>query len=268
MPLHNFHFHDPRELCAEDLRKLLPAGPLRSLYFGSEFCEDLLPEREETERYCDLAQQAGLQAVLLTPLVRPRGLARLEKLLAAVAGGNRSLAVVFNDWGVFRLLCSAYPELECRAGRLINRALRDPRLAEEELQPQAQPAARGEKIRALLRHYGVAAVETDPDLEGSYLGERESGLQRVLHLPFAFVASGRNCLFKAEVQKTGNNYASWLGSGCPAPCRDRWHPVTRADLRENLWRAGNTLFYEVPHARIIQHLERVDRIVVHERPVP
>jgi hypothetical protein len=44
--------------------------------------------------------------------------------------------------------------------------------------------------------------------------------------------------------------------------------VKRPDTRVPLWRAGNTLFYEVSEYRAAVHLSRCDRIVLHERPMP
>lgn len=259
---------DPRTLCGDELRELLPAGALRALYFGSEFCEDLLPDLAETQEFCALAREAGVEAVLLTPLLRPEGLLRLQKLLAAIAGAGLAPAVVFSDWGVLRLLRAKHPGLTLRAGRLLNRGLRDPRLADEAAGGKAQETTRGGQLRALLQRSGVAAVETDADLEGSYLGDPAPGLQRVLHLPFSFVATGRNCLFKAEQHHEPKNFAQLLSAGCHAPCRGRWHPVERADLARPLWRAGNTLFQEVPASWIEPHLRRADRVVIHERPMP
>jgi hypothetical protein len=259
---------DPRDLCPNGVRELLPAGDLRAVYFGSEFCEDLLPDLAEAELLCQWAEETGLEAVLLTPMVRPGGLDRLKQLLDGLPGRGRRAAVVFSDWGVFRLLRTEYPHLECRAGRLLNRALRDPRLAGQAIRSHPQEASRGEQLRSFLTRSGVAGLETDPDLEGSYLGPAGENLQRVLHLPYTFVASGRNCLFKAETKKTGKNFTQWLGSECQAPCREQWHKVPREDLAFPLWRAGNTLFYEAPPGLIKAHLDRADRIVIHERPMP
>jgi hypothetical protein len=96
----------------------------------------------------------------------------------------------------------------------------------------------------------------------------------VLHLPYVFAASGRNCLLKAEQQTGEKNFALLLGRPCAAPCRDRCHRETRPDLNrpdqpnQTLWRAGNTLFYAANRALVAGHLARADRVVLHERPMP
>lgn len=259
---------DPRQLCPEQWRNLLPEGPLKAVYFGSEFCQDLIPDANEAKKFCALAIDAGLEPVLLTPVVRADGLCRVQKLVSDLERRGMAPTVVFNDLGVLHMLRNQHHGLKRRAGRLVNRALRDPRLAEQPFESHAKEIARGGQIRALLLRFGVAGLETDPDLEGSYLGDRVAGLQRVLHLPYVFAASGRNCLLKTEAQGEVKNFAKLLSEDCPAPCRGRWHQEERADLGFPLWRAGNTLFYEATRASVEAHLGRVDRIVVHERPMP
>lgn len=257
---------DPREMCGAKWRDLLPEGFLRSLYFGSEFCQDLLPAVKKAKQYCTMAMEAGLEAVLLTPVATPFGVDRVGRLLSELAESGLAPSVVFNDWGVHEMLRRYHPALRLRAGRLLNRGLRDPRLAEKLSPPSILRSGRAQRLRALLERYQVDAIETDSDLEGGYLGDGREGLQRVLHLPYSFVATGRNCLLKAETAgETG--FTKALGRVCPAGCLDRCHSVNREDTQVPLWRAGNTLFFEVPDVWAKFHLAHTDRIVLHERPL-
>ena len=259
---------DPREICRAPWRGVLPPGPLRALYFGTEFCEDLLPGAEEAAHLCRLARESGVEAVLMTPVVTPRGLGRIGRLLERLEERGYLPTVSFNDWGVLTLLRSAHPGLPVRAGRLINRGLRDPRMALEAPPSAPRKDGRGERVRALLARFGVCGVETDPDLEGSYLKSEPSDLQRVLHLPYVYAVSGRNCLVKAEGGGLEESFVKGLGKGCAAPCRDRCLPVKRSDTKVPLWRAGNTIFHEASEVSVAAHLSRCDRVVLHERPMP
>lgn len=260
---------DPRLVCAGEWQSMLPPAPLRAIYFGSEFCEELLPDIATVERFCNLARQAEVEAVFLTPIVTPKGLTLVDHLLQALASRSCTPAVVCNDWGVLNLLRNSYPGFSRRAGRLMNRGLRDPRLLEKEVDAETVPGGRGRMIRKLLVQLGVTAVETDPDLEGTFLGEGTEGLQRVLYLPYAFAASSRNCLIKAEGAHTiDEGFTKGLGHACNGLCRGRWHQVDRSDTTLPLWRAGNTIFYELPPFRAESHIKRADRIVLHERPTP
>jgi hypothetical protein len=260
---------DPRDICRAQWKDALPPGSLQALYFGTEFCEELLPDADEAESFCKLARESGFEAVLMTPIVTPGGLKRVDRLLAEIGQRGYVPAVSFNDWGVLDLLRNSHPLFERRAGRLINRGLRDPRLARGEApNPGSLGRNRGDRLRSLLLRFGVAGVETDPDLEGNYLKSEASDLQRTIHLPYAFAVSGRNCLIKAEGMDAEDSFSKGLGKSCPALCRDRCLPVKRPDTATPLWRAGNTLFYEVSEVSAGAHLSRCDRIVLHERPTP
>lgn len=260
---------DPREACTASWRAMLPEGPLRALYFGSEFCADLLPGRAEVQRCCTRARSLEVEAVLLTPIASPGALARIEKLLAGVAQIDPAPAVVFNDWGVANLLRDAFPHLQRRAGRLMNRGLRDPRLMEGPPAASSATGDRGRRLRSLLAGFGVTALETDADIEGTYLGDGAEGMQRVLYLPYAFAASSRNCLVKAEgAQSIDECFTKGFALPCKGTCRGQWHRVDRPDTGLPLWRAGNTVFFEVPQSRVEALIQQADRIVLHERPTP
>jgi len=264
---------DPRDACPPAWRSLLPDGPAVALYFGTEFCEERLPDIPEAMAFWELARHRGLEPTLLTPLVSPEGLRTVDGLLAGLAAIGCEPAVVFNDWGVLGLLRERYRSMPRRAGRLINRALRDPRAYRDAPDGSAtHDASRCQRLRRFLAGAGVVAVETDADLEGGYLGggpdASGAGLGRALHLPFTFAASGRGCPLKAGLYPEGGGFAKAFADPCPAPCRGRPLPVRRADTALPHWRAGNTLFYELPHDVARAWLPHADRIVVHEAAAP
>lgn len=260
---------DPRTICPAGWREILPPGELRALYFGTEFCESLLPTVDAASESCLVARDAGLEAVMFTPIVTDKGLRQFDLLLERLVTGGWAPQVVFNDWGVLNLLRQRYPDLPRRCGRLINRALRDPRLAEARPDNKTVPPDRGQRVRALLAQGGVIAVETDPDLEGGFLGPAAGSMQRVLYLPYFFVASSRNCLVKADSAQTADEcFTKGLGIACNRNCQGQWHRVHRDDTSLPLWRAGNTLFCELPRRLAAAHLSLADRVVLFERPIP
>ncbi|TWJ18729.1 hypothetical protein [Geobacter argillaceus] len=260
---------DPRTICPAEWREILPPGQLRALYFGTEFCESLLPPVGAAAAFCLVAREAGLEAVMLTPLVTDKGLRQLDLLLERLITGGWAPEVVFNDWGVLNLLRQRYPDLPRRSGRLVNRALRDPRVVEARPDSGSGQPDRGKRVRTLLAQSGVTAVETDPDLEGGFLGAAAGSMQRVLYLPYLFVASSRNCLVKADGARTADEcFTKGLGIPCNGRCQGRWHRVRRDDTSLPLWRAGNTSFCELPHRLAAAHLSQADRVVLFERPVP
>ena len=267
---------DPRDACPPAWRSLLPEGPTVALYFGTEFCEDRLPELREASKFCALAIEYGWEPVLLTPLVTPEGLRTVDRLLTGLAAEGVKPAVVCNDWGVLGLLRDRHPSLPRRAGRLMNRSLRDPRAYRDSPAGSAtHDASRFERLRRFLAASGVAAIETDIDLDGGYLGDGPSGggagdeqPPRALHVPFTFAASGRICPLKAGLYPEGQGFSKALADPCPGPCRGKPLPVHRDDCALTHWRGGNTLFYEIPPDAAREWMLRTERIVVHEVAAP
>lgn len=260
---------DPRDACPAPWRELLPAGTAAALYFGSEFCEDRLPELDEADGFCALARDLGWEATLLTPLATTAALQRVRLLLDALVARGWQPAVVFNDWGVLGLLREHHPQLPRRAGRLMNRSLRDPRAYRDAPDGNAtHEGARFARLRRFLADAGVAALETDADLEGGFLGDGGDGLARALHLPYTFAASGRNCPLKALLYRDEGGFTKAIGDGCTAPCRGGPIAAQRADTPLPHWRAGNTVFYEVPPPALTGFIAHADRIVLHEEATP
>lgn len=260
---------DPRAACPAPWRALLPPGRAVALYVGSEFCEDRLPTPAEAQAACELAQANALEPTLLTPLATPRAIERVQQLLDGLCASGWQPAVVFNDWGVLGLVRERYPALPLRAGRLMNRSLRDPRAYRDTPAGRAtHECARFARLRRFLADAGVAAVETDADLDGGFLGDGDEGLQRTLHLPYTFAASGRNCPLKALLYRDGKGFSKSIADPCSAPCRSGPLPAPRTDTALPQWRAGNTLFYEVPPPALAGFLARAERIVLHEEAMP
>jgi hypothetical protein len=259
----------PRDFCDDALWELCPDAPLTALYFGSEFCQELLPGIRDVETLCAHCMEHGLEAVLLTPLVTHKGLGRMDRLLGSLARREMYPAIVFNDWGVLELLREKYPSFPTRMGRLMNRGLRDPRLDVQASGSGGENTQRGAGIRKLACTLGVIALESDADLEPGYLGDGADGLERALHVPFTFAASGRNCLEKAAATPAGKGILTrGLNSGCTAPCRGLLRKENRQDTQKELWRAGNTLFFKAPPEWISRHIAFADRVVFHEQPMP
>lgn len=264
---------DLREACPAAWRSLLPEGPTVALYFGAEFCEDRLPDFEEAEEFCLLARDHGLEPTLLTPLVTPEGLRTAGRLLARLTANDWKPAVVFNDWGILGLLRDRHASLPRRAGRLMNRSLRDPRAFRDPAAGGAtHEASRYARLRGFLADLGVTALESDADLDGGYLGdgrdETGTGLFRAIHLPFTFAASGRGCPLKARLYPDGGGFSKAFADRCPGPCRAGPIRVRRDDCPMPLWRGGNTLFYEISPEAAGTWLLRTDRVVLHEVAAP
>jgi hypothetical protein len=219
-------------LSSPDLRRSespwMANGPSYSrLYFGSEFCQHLLPSTEELQQAAELAMAQGWSLTLLTSYSTDAFVEQTVDLVAtALAAIPDGLEVVVNDWGLLRRLGAEFGSKVTRVlGRGLNRMMRDPRVPDvgpEHLGGDALPGtwqqgsmhSRG--FTALLERLGVGRIESDVPLTG--LAELPpSALATTLHAPWGMVASGRVCLVNAWGKPGALRFVPPMH--CDAPCR-------------------------------------------------
>jgi hypothetical protein len=99
------------------------------LYFGTEFCVNLIPSREMVARRCAAALKAGVKITFVTPFVTGEGLGKLSDIFEFLDTLD-DVEVVFNDWGVFMLLRERYRRIHPVLGRLLSKQRRDPLMKE------------------------------------------------------------------------------------------------------------------------------------------
>jgi hypothetical protein len=160
------------------------------LYFGSEFCEHLLPSPKTLATALELAHAQGLRFVLLTPIASPQVLRDLAGLLPRLPP---SAQVVVNDWGVAQFVAEAAPHLSRLAGRILCRMIKDPRLGNSEWAPQCSHALDSPHLRTILARLGLQHIELDVPLFAESGDFSRLPMRKSVHLPYAFVAKGRMC---------------------------------------------------------------------------
>src|ERR1041385_645574 len=121
----SLHIGAPAELDHEtalpdELAQRFGPAQFTRIAYGTEFCENLLPSPEALRNVV----AAGRPLTFLTPYVGDEGIAQLRRLLPELGEAE----VVFNDWGVLRMLRREFPHLVPVQGRLLNKSLRDPRV--------------------------------------------------------------------------------------------------------------------------------------------
>lgn len=208
------------------------------MYFGSEFCEHLLPSARTLRQALARAASRGLRFALLTPIASPDVLARLESLLSLLPGGAE---VIVNDWGVAQLVAARFPMLTPVAGRVMCRMVKDPRLTAE-WSHQCGHGLDSPALQAVLQRLRIERVEIDAPLfaDADTLG-RVPRLQGV-HLPYFSIAKGRMCRPGSLSIDGPERFA--VGRRCRKECL-RLATTTSRPGADNDWQTvqvGNTIF--------------------------
>jgi hypothetical protein len=268
-----------RQLAMEEsLAARLPGVRISRVYFGNESCERRLPSRSAITAWLAAAADAKASVTLvLPPLGRSAfeaGMARAE-MLDGAAGAE----VVANDWGTVHALRARLPSVQVVLGRLTNKMIRDPRLADRFDSPEAPAAARDALCqsgvatpgyRRILERYGIHRREVDPVLQPVAHAEWRGGAERLsLHLPYLFVTCGRACIVGGRGRPRQDKFIP--GGDCGFECRGEAIEldVPAGDARRTrLLALGNALYHPIPSKTASRHLDElaparpVDRVVL------
>lgn len=208
------------------------------IYFGSEFCEHLLPSPRTLEQAIDYARANGLKFALLTPIASPDVLCRLSELLPLLPQGTE---VVVNDWGVAALVAPYFPKLRLIAGRVLCRMTKDPRLGSDWAQ-QCSHNLDSPWLQALLRRLNIEKVEIDMPLFANATALSHVPLLQSVHLPYFCIAKGRMCRPGSLRIKGPERFA--VGRPCHKECLTLSVATSRPGS-DDAWETiqmGNTIF--------------------------
>ncbi|MFH1775826.1 MAG: hypothetical protein ABH839_04160 [Chloroflexota bacterium] len=235
------------------------------IYFGNEFCQQLIPSVGDLERVLDFVGQNNLDFTLVSPYVTDRGLEGLEPLLAATAEGKPGSEVVFNDYGVWRVLKGRYRGLSPVMGRLLNRMKRGPRLMTviDKLPSSTVDYFRSSNLavpvlRWFLAESGVSRVELDNVLQG--MDFNLDGLKASLYWPYAYVTTTRLCLANCGEEPESREKIGIFP--CERECRKYTFYLENEAMPVPLIRKGNTIFFENEALPDDMSGLGIDRIVV------
>ena len=218
------------------------------IYFGAEFCERLIPSRDDVSQIAAFVQRRALGLTLMTPYVTDAGLDRLVSLLDAVRAMGMQVEVVFNDWGVLDVLRQEYPEFVPVMGRLLNKTKRGPRIMN--IIDKLPGACRNyfescvlsaDAACSFLKKRSVYRVECDNQLQGIRLEDTDPAIMKSLYIPYVFVSTTRFCL---AADCDNPERMDFVGvQACARQCREYIFQLDNPVMRVPLLRKGNAMFY-------------------------
>lgn len=236
------------------------------LYFGNEFCQELIPSLEDLERV--LNSTIDLKLTLVTPYVTNEGLTRLISLLDRLSQEKRDVEVVFNDWGVFQILKKGYPTLQPIMGRLLNKMKRGPRICnvlhsikQEDLNYFKSSNLTLNILLNFLISNGIRRVEFDNLIQGFDLNF--DGIEVSLYIPYVYVTTTRYCLVNAC--DIPHKKAVVGIFPCKKECQKYTFFLTHKVMPVTLIRKGNTLFFK--NENVPKNINKISRIII-EPKVP
>lgn len=209
------------------------------LYFGQEFCGNLIPSATELEQAFYFSRQLDWSFSYVTGgYLSNAELAKVQRNLEKLAELTDSAEVIINDWGVLWLLQEHFPQFEPVIGRLLNKQMRlnlftkpglplpmhmdDITTPADELRANQLNAYQDISLSnpdylAALKGWGVKKVDMDITPQGIKRPADGWGLGLGLYYPWCFLGTGRNCP-TAGLTDPRRMYIV-VDSPCPRPCR-------------------------------------------------
>lgn len=232
------------------------------LYFGNEFCQQLMPEEETLNEVLEFVLERGVGFSFVTPFLTNIGIRKVNPLLSLLRDKLPQAEVVINDWGLLRIIKRAYPQFNLALGRLLTKQKRGPRILN----------LMGKVPKSMIEHFrmsstdtniftnflinqGIKRIELDNLLQGI---ERSSQIKASLYHPFAYVTTTRYCLSNPN---TFNNGFQRAINPCNFECQRYTSKLRHKSMPVDLLLKGNTQFFE--NKNIPTDLEKmnIDRLV-------
>jgi len=251
----------------------LIAGDCQRIYFGNEFCQNLIPSSSEVIRLIEYCQDKGLGFTLLTPYLTDKGMDSILPILNHVRDRNPGSEVIFNDWGLLKVLTDDYPGLEPVMGRLLHKMKRGPRFMNlKEMVPEStisyyqssyyQSCSLDSPLyQSFLSEQGIKRVELDNLLQGISLNLKNTVISGSLYVPYAYVTTTRLCLSAGYGEEPNEDIQI---AKCSQECRGYYSRLTHPGMGLTLFRKGNTIFFknsEIPKDIIDKGINRIVKAV-------
>jgi len=242
---------------------------LERLYFGTEFCERLVPSAHDIRQVLDFVREKETCFSLVTPYVTGAGLKSWQKIIELVAEAIPGSEIIFNDWGMYRTIRKISDELEPVLGRLLTKIKRGPRLmnALESLPPDAKRYFKSTNLtvpnyRAFLQERGIKRAELDYPLQDLELGNISSEMHLSLYIPFVYVTTTRFCLTAScDIPEQKGMIGIFP---CKKECQKYTFTLDNPVMTTTLIRKGNTIFYKnekIPTGDELRE-KGIDRLVI------
>ncbi|MFH1642429.1 MAG: hypothetical protein ABIC04_06035 [Nanoarchaeota archaeon] len=239
------------------------------LYFGNEFCQRLIPPKEDLDYVINFIKKKNIKLSFVTPYVTDKGIERLKLLLDLLNKKLPKTEIIINDYGTLELIREMKLRLKPVLGRLLTKQKRGPRMISimDKLPKPAIEHFRKSNAGVLafqkfLIKNGFDRVELDNLLQGISDDFSKSGINASLYYPYAYVTTTRFCLAVICDKKDA---APGIYS-CKKECQ-KYGPfkLTNKHMPVPLLLKGNTQFFE--NKKLPNDLEKrgINRLVFEPR---
>ncbi|MEW6101898.1 MAG: hypothetical protein AB1481_06360 [Candidatus Omnitrophota bacterium] len=252
-------------LCVSSLRGLSRwKSSYARLYFGAEFCQRLIPKKDELKKALEFCKKRKINFSLMTPFVTDEGMAKLKPLFKLLDKYQLENEIIVNDLGVAFFLSKNFSHIPLCWGRLLNKQKRDPRIAGVlSLLPKAArhyfrvPVGESIFTTDFKNKFNIKRIELDNLIQG--IERQYARIPASLYYPYVYVTTTRYCLVGLAFHEKG--FKRKVTFKCYRECQKYSFCLENQKMPAKIYLKGNTQFVYNPY--IPQGLRRlnINRIV-------
>ena len=219
------------------------------IYFGIEFCQNLIPELEQIKRVFRFVKENKLKFSYVTPLVTEDGLNKLNKQFEYLKKNQEDIEIIVNDWGILRLLSRKYNNcFSLVLGRLLTKQRRDPlivkaigKVPDQVIEHFRQSNVSVPIFQDFLIKKNIKRVEIDNLLQGIGDNLSKSKINASLYYPYAYVTTTRLCLLNScDIPELSDRIGIFP---CKKECQKYSITLSHKTMPVKLLMGGNTQFF-------------------------
>lgn len=240
------------------------------LYFGIEFCQNLMPSKEELGRILEFISKKEMDFTFVTPYLTNEGMKKIKPLLSYIIDVQPEGEIIINDWGLLEWIGQEYFDLNLVLGRLLTKQKRGPRILnligrvpDNMVQHFRKSNVDSLILTDFLISKQIKRVELDNLLQG--ISRPPHSLKSSLYIPFAYITTTRLCLLSSCEDKVNKPLRAI--SACNKECQKYTFRLAHKKMPIDLLLKGNTQFFK--NERLPDNLNdlNIDRIV-YEPEIP
>lgn len=240
---------------------LLKNKKISRLYFGEEFCEELIPDLTEVNKTIEYAKVNKLDYTYVCGYLTGKGYNKQVKILDYLnrkTVNEKKIEVTINDWGILSLISQRFKNLIPILGRLLVKNSRMPRYAKNIPIPYTQlvmnPKLWDNQLKVLrdsnlsvsgyrrfLKKHRIKRVECDIVPQGISV-DRKLGFKFSFYTPWSYVTGARTC----SLADTGHLNRPRLvrQEACSKPCRNVLMRLDGGAEILPMVQRGNAIFFD------------------------
>lgn len=162
------------------------------LYFGTEFCEYLLPKKNDLKKVISFCKEKKVPLTFITPWCTEKGIKVLKELFSLLP---QKTEIVFNDYGVYQFF-KQYNFIFV-LGRLLVSTKRDPRFNFDSKFKKYFKLSNinNSEFQRFLLEKNINRIELDNTVQG-YSFKLFKKISTSLYYPYVYISTSRKCLFE------------------------------------------------------------------------